>query len=336
LTAWLPGRFIYFDVDNRTLEILELPKVLERLASHASFSLGKTRALGLRPTNDRIEAERRQTLTDEARRLVELNPHVTIGGARDVGDHVRRAGLGGRLEPSDLLDVAATLEAMRNLRRAILPHRERVEHLAELAAGLADLRSIEDAVGGAIDANGTVMDSASPALGHVRREVRIAHSRLMDKLNSMLTSSAYADVIQDAIITVRDGRYVIPIKAEARGKLRAIVHDQSSSGATLFVEPLLTVDLNNRWRELQLEEEREVERILQELSHRIAAEADALLFGLDRLADIDLALACARYAAQIRAVQPRLVEGQGRDPEAEIRLTNARHPLPGSCRSLCA
>ena len=314
-------------MDSRSLDVLEFPKVLDRLAAHASFSLGKARVHALRPTADLVEAERRQTLTQEARRLLDLRPQVTIGGARDVGDLVRRAALGGRLEASDLLEVGSTLEAMRNLRRAVLSVREQIEHVAELANGLADLRSIEDAIARAIDGSGQVVDAASPVLGRLRAEVRTAHSRLIDKLNGILSSPAYADAIQDGIITVRDGRYVIPIKAEARNKLRSIVHDQSSSGATLFVEPLITVELNNRWRELQLAEQHEVERILQELSSRIGREADAILFGLERLADLDFLLAAARYAGALNAVQPRLVEGRAAEPEAELRLINARHPL---------
>src|SRR5687768_10228814 len=242
-------------MDPRTLHVLEFPKILDRLAVYASFAIGKERVRELRPTNAPAEVDYRQQVTREARRLLEMRSNITIGGARDVRDAVKRAQLGGRLEPHDLLDVRGTLEAGRTLRAALHRHREIAPALAELGDGLPELRTLEDTIGRAIDERGEVTDAASPALGRLRSEMRTAHSRLIERLNSMLASTAYKDIIQEPIITMRDGRYVIPIKAGEEGKLRSIVHDQSSSGATLFVEPLLTVDLNNRWRELQLEEE---------------------------------------------------------------------------------
>jgi DNA mismatch repair protein MutS2 len=314
-------------VDQRTLDVLELPKVLDRLAAHTSFSLGRERALELRPSFQLQEVADRQEITQEARRLIELKSGVTLGGAHDVRPLVRRTALGGRLEPGELLDVRDTLAASRVLRRTILPLRDQVPRVADIAEGLADRAALEDEISRCISEKGEVLDAASATLARLRSETKVAYSRLMDQLNRIISSSTYADVIQDAIITVRDGRYVIPIRAEARNKFRSIVHDQSQSGATLFVEPFQTVELNNRWRELQLEEEREVARILQELSNLIGASADAILEGVERLGDVDLALACARFAGALNAVQPRLFAGAGRDEEAELRLNAARHPL---------
>jgi DNA mismatch repair protein MutS2 len=314
-------------MDQRTLDVLEFPKILDRLAAFAGFAIGKERARELRPSSLPAEVERRQQITREARRLLELRAGATVGGARDVREPVKRAQLGGRLEPAELLDVRGTLEAGRALRRTIVAHRELVPALIELAEGLPELRELEDTIGRCIDERGGVTDAASPALGRIRAEARTAHGRLIERLNSILASSAYKDVIQEPIITMRDGRYVIPIKAEAKGKFRSIVHDQSSSGATLFVEPLLTVDLNNRWRELQLEEEHEIARILLELSERVGAVGHQILFGLERLGDLDLAFASAQLAGTLRAAEPKLVRGRGQDEAGEIRLLKARHPL---------
>jgi DNA mismatch repair protein MutS2 len=314
-------------VDARTLDVLELPKVLERVASHTSFSLGRQRALDLRPSFQLQEVADRQEITQEARRLLELKAGVTLGGAHDVRPLVRRTALGGRLEPGELLDVRDTLSSGRVLRRTILPLRDQIPHLADLAEGLAERQSIEDEISRCVSDKGEVVDAASATLARLRSETKVAYSRLMDQLNRIISSSAHADVIQDAIITVRDGRYVIPIRAEARNKFRSIVHDQSQSGATLFVEPIQTVELNNRWRQLQLDEEREVARILQELSDLVGASAETILDGVERLGDVDLALASARYAGALNAVQPRLVAAAGRDEAAEVRLNAARHPL---------
>jgi DNA mismatch repair protein MutS2 len=314
-------------MDQRTLHVLEFPKILDRLSAYASFAIGKERVRELLPTNVPAEVEYRQQVTREARRLLEVRSGITIGGARDVREAVKRAQLGGRLEPTDLLDVRGTLEAGRALRAALHRHRELAPALAELGDGLPEQRALEESIGRCIDERGEVTDAASTALGRIRAEMRTAHSRLIERLNSMLASTTYKDIIQEPIITMRDGRYVIPIKASEKGKLRSIVHDQSSSGATLFVEPLLTVDLNNRWRELQLEEEHEVARILLELSQQVGAVGDKLLFGLERLGDLDLAFACAQLAAAQRATEPRIARGRGQSAEAEIVLLKARHPL---------
>ncbi|HEV8633036.1 MAG TPA: Smr/MutS family protein [Chloroflexota bacterium] len=314
-------------MDQRTLDVLEFPKILDRLSSFASFAVGKERVRELRPSSVPAEVEYRQQVTREARHLLELRTGVTVGGARDVRDPVRRAQLGGRLEPAELLDVRGTLEAGRTLRRAVLSHRQVAPALVELAEGLPELRELEDTIGRCIDERGGLTDAASPALGRIRAELRTAHARLIERLNSILASSSYKDVIQEPIITMRDGRYVIPIKAEAKGKFRSIVHDQSSSGATLFVEPLLTVDLNNRWRELQLGEQHEIARILLELSQQVGRAGDAILFGLERLGDLDLAFASAQLASMLRGAEPKLVRGRGQDPDREIILVKARHPL---------
>ena len=314
------------EVDTRTLSVLEFPKVLTRLSTFAGFALGKELALSLEPAPNIIEARRRQRLVRDARRLFEIHGSITVGGARDVRASVGRAALGGRLEPTELLDIRSTLESGRGLRRTIMGLSDQLDALARIASELPEMRAVEEQIAACLDDDGKVLDSASPALGRMRVEVRSAHNRLIDRLNALLGSIDNRELIQDTIITIRNGRYVIPIKAEARSKFRSIVHDQSSSGATLFVEPLQTVDLNNRWRELQLAEQREVERILQELSESVGSQAESILRCVERLGDLDLVLASAHLGATMRGSEPILLDPLD-EPCAATLLRDARHPL---------
>ncbi|HUE75547.1 MAG TPA: endonuclease MutS2, partial [Chloroflexota bacterium] len=316
-------------MQTHTLELLEFPKVREALAHHTGFSAGRDLALALEPSADLEQVRWRQDVTAEARLLLELKSGVTIGGARDVSPSVRRASLGGVLETTELLDLAVTLASARVLRASIGGVANQVPNLADISRQITVRGDLEEDIGRCINDHGEVTDHASVALGRIRAEMRTAHGRVVERLNSILRSSAYRTIIQDPIITIRDGRYVIPIKAEAKGQFPSIVHDQSSSGATLFVEPLATVELNNRWRRLHLDEREEIAQILRGFSERIAAAADELILNVDALAQLDLALAKSHYAASIRAVEPILVHPDAPDSETslEMLLLNARHPL---------
>ncbi len=322
-------------IDNRTLETLEYPKILAQLAQHTSFSASRELALGLQPDDDVAVVQREQHATTAARHLFDNFPEISIGGARDIRSAVSLTQRGGMLEPLVLLDVAGTLAAMRTLRVALLKlPEETYAPLIDLAAMLPNLPHIEDAIERSIDPGGEVLDSASPALGRIRAEIRIAHSRLMERLQSIIGSSEYASALQEPIITVREGRYVVPIKAVGRRTLRGIVHDQSNTGATLFVEPLQTVELNNRWRELQLAEQQEIIRILQALSAQVAEDGTQIRAGVEALAHLDLLFAKGRYSAQLNCVQPAIDAeatapevAQRGVPDAPVRLIAARHPL---------
>src|SRR5690606_33765383 len=195
-----------------------------------------------------------------------------------------------------------------------------------------DLAGLEADLGRTVGPRGEILDTASERLAEIRREVRIAHRRLLDRLNRMLTDAAYAGAIQDAIVTMREGRYVIPVRADRRSQIPGVVHATSASGQTLFVEPMAVVELNNRWRELQMAEEHEIEAILRARSDQIAAAADDLDQTVEAVAAIDLALAKARLAFSMRAVEPILVEASGPGapgghPRHRIDLRQARHPL---------
>ncbi len=323
-------------MDDKSRHTLELPKILARLAEHAAFSASKELALALTPTSDGAEVARRQRETTEARSLLDNKPGLSIGGARDTRDYVRRALIDAVLEPKELLDILATLYSGRALRTTITRMADRYPTLNAIAVRLRDCPALEREITRCITERGDVSDDASPALRRIRHELRQAHDRLLSKLNEMLTSADMADVLQDPIVTLRSDRYVVPVRSEKKGQFRGIVHDQSASGATVFMEPLATVELNNRWRTLQLEEQQEITRIMRRLSALVAASADALNENVQALAELDLAFAKANYSAALRGVEPELRDEHYRTPQAEgephpstypLYLRNARHPL---------
>jgi len=318
-------------MDEKTILTLEYTKVLERLAGYASFSASAELARSLRPTADYDQVLQRQARTTEARRLLDVNSDVGIGGAHDVRPLVDRAARGGVLEPSELLSIKDTLISARVLFRAFERGAETYPALAEIGKNLVPPPGIVDIISRTISDRAEVQDSASQKLAAIRSQIKVAHDRLLTRLQKMVNDSKVGPMLQEALITQRNGRYVIPLRAEFKGRVRSIVHDQSSSGATLFVEPLAVVELNNEWHELQLAERDEVRRILAEISDQVGAVAEPIKALVEALAQIDLALMCAKYAEDLRATAPVLesLRGKGRPnhPGSVIRLYEARHPL---------
>lgn len=321
-----------------TLEILEFPRVRERLAAYTSFSASRTMALALQPSTELDEVRLRLRLTSETRRLLDEVPQATIGGARDVREAVRHAERGGILEATTFLAVANTLRSMRQLGTLLQKcDPEIYPLLQELAADLPNLSDLEDRIERTLADDGTVLASASPALERLRREIRTTHGRLQERLQNLITSSQYAGALQEPIMTIRDGRYVVPVKATHRRNVPGLVHDQSASGATLYIEPMAVVELNNQWREAQIGEQQEIQRILAALSALVGQVADVVVTGVDTLAVIDLAFAQARYALALRCVAPQMaVPAAERDLgpafialryQAPLLITQARHPL---------
>ena len=306
--------------DAGTLRALEFAAITEQLAALTAFEPSRELAREQRPLGDAAHVALLQDQTDEAVRLLEDQAQASIGGARDVRQPLERAARGGRLAAPELLDLAATLDATERfaarLRTWSGPHlgglRDELDPAPELAARIA--RSVDEA--------GAVLDSASPELAAIRKRLRTAQDRVRERLNTMLRSSAMAGLIGEPIVTVRAGRYVIPIRAEAKGRVKGIVHDQSASGATLFIEPLSVVELNNTWTEATLAEQAEEDRILEALSREVEARADSLRASLQALARADLWLARARLGEQMDAVRPSIAEDAA-------ELLSARHPLLG-------
>ena len=327
-------------MDTKTLSVLEYPKILERLKTFCDFSASMELARSLEPTDSYDLTLARLAETSEARRLFSTNDNIGIGGAHDIRSAADLAGRGGVLDPQQLLDVKSTLISARELKKSLERKTDEYPRLAQLAAGLPEAHGIVDSISRVLSERGEVLDSASPKLASLRREIKIAHDRLMSRLQRYLTESA--SKLQEPIITQRDGRYVIPLRAEFKGQIKAVVHDQSSSGATLFVEPLPIVELNNSMRELQLQERDEERRILYELSAQIGEHREELTYGVENLAMLDLIFAKAKYAEELKASEPvlhkvstvsnqRPVKNQEQETKAEsrtlIRLRQARHPL---------
>ncbi|WP_082389999.1 endonuclease MutS2 [Ornatilinea apprima] len=316
-------------MDEKTLKTLEFPKVLERLAAYAAFSYSAALARELRPTTDRQEVLERQARTTEARHLLSVHDEIGVGGARDVRPQVELARRRGVLEAPDLLEIKNTLIAARELARSVERQEAPYPQLQAISARLAPPPGVVDAISQSISDRGEVLDSASPKLAAIRRELKTAHERLLSRLERMVNDADTAPMLQENLITQRNGRYVIPLRAEFKGRIRAIIHDQSSSGATLFVEPLATVELNNQWHELQLAERDEERRILAELTSRIGLHAEAIQQVVDALAEFDLALMCAKYADDLDACEPVLepFREQENHPGSTLLLYQARHPL---------
>ena len=345
-------------MDTKTLSVLEYPKILERLKAFCDFSASMELARALAPTDSYDLALARLEETSEARRLFSTNDNIGVGGAHDIRPAVDLAARGGVLDPQQLLDVKSTLISCRELKRSLERKTDEYPRLTQIAAGLPEAHGIVDAITRVLSDRGEVLDSASPKLASLRRESKIAHDRLMSRLQRYLTESA--NKLQEPIITQRDGRYVIPLRAEFKGQIKAVIHDQSSSGATLFVEPLPIVELNNAMRELQLQERDEERRILYELSAQIGEYREEFTYGVENLAMLDLIFAKAKYAEELKATEPILrqtskVKGQKPVPHkaqgtgtsefrsfdkasplrtppstsdmSSIKLIQARHPL---------
>ncbi len=313
------------------LNTLEFPKILERLARHADFSASKELALALMPAFYLSEVEERQAETREARRLLSVKPGLSIGGARDVRPLLQRASRSAALLPAELLDIRQTVAAARDLKRAIGRLGDQFPLLEDIAARIQECPGLLNEITRCISDRGEVLDSASPELARIRREVGVTHQRLLDRLNRIVQSPQNSQYLQESFVTQRQGRYVIPLRTEFKGRIQGIVHDQSASGATLFIEPLATVELNNRWRQLQLDEEEEVRRVLLGLTDLVAQEAKPIGWTVQAVAELDLTFAKAKYADELRAIEPEFVEFSSSPIQGTygfvLHLLSARHPL---------
>ncbi|MEA3342064.1 MAG: endonuclease MutS2, partial [Chloroflexota bacterium] len=309
-------------MDAKHLATLEFPKILARLVAHTSFSAGAELARALSPETSLREIRWRLKTTSEARALLDVRPATTLGGAHDIRSQAKAAQRGAALPPSELLDVRDTLVAARDLHRALTRMEEQFPRLAYLANGIQLCPGLITEINRCLDERGNVRDDASSELARIRRETRIAHDRIQDKLQRIISSSRNAAFLQEQLITQREGRYVIPLKSDFKGRIKGVVHDLSASGATTFIEPLSVVELNNTWRALQIEEQQEIKRILFHLSDLVAAHITEIKQTVKALAELDLAFAKAKYADAIDAAVPELLPDQ-----PTIRFIAARHPL---------
>lgn len=310
-------------MNDKALYTLEYDKILLKLAEFAATSLGKEEAARLRPSADLDEVRRRLAVTDEAVRSVELKGAPPFGGVADVRPQLQRAKLGGVLGPSELMDIAQLIRGIRRIRKytASVAEEISIPLLEDLVEPLIDAKPLEDEIRRCIDEQGEVMDAASPELAAIRREIRLGESRVRDKLESLIRSASVQKMLQETLITIRGDRYVIPVKQEYRSHFGGIVHDQSGSGATLFIEPEAVLQLNNKLRELKLQEQKEIERILRRLSALVGEKAELLVSDNESLGYIDFIFAKAAFAKSQFATRPEM------NGEGKLRLKRARHPL---------
>ena len=308
-------------MDSAALRTLEYTKVIDRLVNLVATQRGRELAEALQPSSEYQTVESNLALTEDAVRVLRHAASIPFGGIRDLRQVLGRARVGGGLSGEELLAVGSTLRAVRLLKGFFAEYAEFIGGLEPWVQGLTVLRNSEFAIERSIDDNGTVKDDASEKLSQLRREIRVIQGRIKDKLDSILRSSQYKSYFQDALYTMRGDRYVIPIKQEYRHQFPGILHDQSASGATVFIEPMALVNMNNDLKGVISAEQVEVEKILLALSLQVAAAADPIEANCDILAQLDFVFAKARLAFEMHAVRPA-VNVQGR-----VDLRQARHPL---------
>jgi DNA mismatch repair protein MutS2 len=311
-------------MQERALKVLEFTKVKEQLLNHVSSSLGMEKIKSLVPSIDFDEVVRLQAETDEAVTVLRIKGNVPLSGIYDIRAHIKRSVIGGVLSPHELVQIASTIHASRQMKRFIeelAEERTELPILSEQVARIIPLTNLEQAIKYAIDESGEVLDGASELLRTLRHQLRSNESRIREKLESMIRSSNASKMLSDAIVTIRNDRFVIPVKQEYRGHYGGIIHDQSSSGQTLFIEPQVIVQLNNQLQDIRVKEQLEIERILSELSSQTAEHESELQVIVAVLANLDFIFAKARYGKQIKASMP-IMNNEGR-----ITLYKARHPL---------
>ena len=308
-------------MDSAALRTLEYTKVIDRLVNLVATQRGRELAEALQPSSEYQTVESNLALTEDAVRVLRHAASIPFGGIRDLRQVLGRARVGGGLSGEELLAVGSTLRAVRLLKGFFAEYAEFIGGLEPWVQGLTVLRNSEFAIERSIDDNGTVKDDASEKLSQLRREIRVIQGRIKDKLDSILRSSQYKSYFQDALYTMRGDRYVIPIKQEYRHQFPGILHDQSASGATVFIEPMALVNMNNDLKGVISAEQVEVEKILLALSLQVAAAADPIEANCDILAQLDFVFSKARLAFEMHAVRPA-VNVQGR-----VDLRQARHPL---------
>ena len=306
---------------EKSIRTLELPVVLEMLAALAVSEAAKEKCRGLSPVCQLEEAVRLQEETQSARERLGLYGSPSFSGVKDVSRALNRADHGGVLNTRELLDVADLLTASRRVAEYDRDRQGEKTVLDHLFSALHTNKFLEDKIRGAILDEETIADSASPELADIRRKMRLAASKGRQILQRIISSPSYAKVLQEALITQRDGRFVVPVKAECKGSIPGLVHDISSSGATLFVEPMGVVQANNELKELQAREEKEIDRILRILSGECAAQMMNILYDYDILAHLDVIFARGQLSYRMNAAKPILARRGG------IVLRRARHPL---------
>ena len=308
-------------IQSKYITSLELDKVLAKLANETTCEAARLRALRLTPVTTEEEAVRLMAYTADANRLTNRYGTPTAQNVRDCTGSLERARLGAQLPIPELLSILHLLETIRRMIGWKKQSEEEVTALDYLFSCLTSFKSLEDELKGAILDEETLSDSASPALAEIRRKIRNNQQKVRSQLDNMIRSSSYQKYLQDSIVTMRDGRYVVPVKAEYRSEVKGLVHDTSSSGATVFIEPMSVVEANNEIKVLESQEKKEIDRILYELSASVGSYAEAISRSYEVLVELDLYFAKSRLADKMKASVPQITG------DRKIKLIRARHPL---------
>lgn len=306
---------------EKSIRTLELPAVLEKLAAKAVSQAAKDRCLKLTPSTDAEEVLRLLDETDAAKERLGLHGSPSFSGVKDVSAALTRADHGGMLNTRELLDIAGVLTASRRVADYDAQRQGEETVLDRLFTSLHTNKYLEEQIRSAILDEETIADTASSELADIRRKMRLAASKGRQILQRIISSPSYAKVLQEALITQRDGRFVVPVKAECKGSMPGLVHDVSSSGATLFVEPMGVVQANNELKELEAREKKEIDRILRQLSAACAGSMENILWDYDILVHLDVIFARAQLSYQLNASRPEVRRRGG------VALRRARHPL---------
>ena len=308
------------DFYEKSLNILELPIVLDMLAAEAVTEGGKEACLKLRPSADRLEVKNRLSETSAAKNMMVVRGSPSLSGIKDIRPSLSRADLGGSLNTIELLNIARVLQCARLVKGYTSDDKLGKSCIDHLFAALHANRFLEEKITGSIVGEDEIADSASSELANIRRKIRAASARVRDCLQKIISSPSYAKVLQEPIITMRSDRFVVPVKAECKGAVPGLVHDISASGATLFIEPMAAVKANNELRELTAKEKTEIERILSELSADCASHAEDIASDYSYLITLDGIFARAKLSYKLNGIEPEL-------REKGVVLHRARHPL---------
>ena len=310
-------------MDERTLRVLEYHKIIGLLSGFAQSDPGRELALQLKPVSERDRILKWQAETSEAESILAVEGTSFLSAFPDIRQQLKKAKIGSVLSPKDLLQIARVLSLIGSVRARMNEHKAKaeLEAIPALIGKMATQPVLLNNIRRCIETEETLYDYASPELNSIRRQIDRANERIRERLNGFLHSPQMLKYLQDPIITMRNGRYVIPVKQECRSNIPGIIHDQSSSGATLFVEPMSVVEANNEARQLMLKEQEEIERILAELTAQVEAVADEVMSALETLIRLDFIFAKGAFSLSIRGVRPRIVD------QPSIRIRNGRHPL---------
>ncbi len=308
-------------MNEKYRRVLEYDKILKKLAEFAVSDMGRERALSLCPSSDAFEVRNMQAQTEQALAVIAYTGGNPMLPFTDIREYLKLASMGATLSMKALLSTAEALRAFRGVRRALVNEREDTALLSDMGSRIAVNRMLEEDIFAAIISEDEMNDRASSELYSIRRHIRTLNDRVRDKLNAYIRSQSTSKYLMDTIITMRNGRYVIPVKSECRQFVPGLVHDQSGSGSTLFIEPMAVVEAGNELKEWLLKERQEIERILKELSERVAPDAPLISSSLNVMAELDCIFAKAYLSREMKAVEPKLNEN------GRINIMRARHPL---------